>query len=231
MKTSSRGLIALAAGGTGGHLFPAQALAEVLVRRSFDVHLVTDERVRDYGKQFPASQTHIVPSASLSMSKLSRVPGNGFRLLRGVLKARKLFKQTRPVAVVGFGGYPSFPPLWAATMLGIPTLVHEQNAVLGRANKLLSSRVAAIATSFEKVFRVPEETVAKLVLTGNPVRQSALNFAAAPYPGIESTGQLRLVVFGGSQGAKFFSDIMPGALTLLSPDLRKRLSLVQAMPV
>ena len=227
MSSSSRGLVALAAGGTGGHLFPAQSLAEVLRRRGFDIHLITDERVRDYGKNFPANETHIVPSASLSFAKLSRVPGNGLRLLRGVWLARSLLKKTRPLAVVGFGGYPSLPPLWAATMLGIPALVHEQNAVLGRANKLLSGRIAAIATSFEKVFRVPETAFSKVVLTGNPVRQTALQFARAPYPAHGDASVLKLVVFGGSQGAKFFSDVMPGALALLPAGLRDRLALVQ----
>ena len=112
-------------------------------------------------------------------------------------------KSTRPAAVVGFGGYPSLPPLWAATMLGIPSIVHEQNAVLGRANKLLAGRVSAIATSFEKVFRLTPEAVSKVVLTGNPVRQTALNFAGAAYPALSATSPVKLVVFGGSQGARF----------------------------
>jgi UDP-N-acetylglucosamine--N-acetylmuramyl-(pentapeptide) pyrophosphoryl-undecaprenol N-acetylglucosamine transferase len=219
--------IVLAAGGTGGHLFPAQALAEALSMRGHDIHLVTDERVRAYGKTFPASQTHIVPSASLSLSKPMKVPLNMFRLLAGVLKARRLFQQIRPAAVVGFGGYPSLPPLWASTMMGIPSIVHEQNAVLGRANALLAPRVMAIATSFERVFNLNAEGMAKSVMTGNPVRQMALNFAAAPYPSVDERGTLNVVIFGGSQGARFFSDIMPEAVKLLPDNLRARLSLVQ----
>ncbi len=220
-------IIALAAGGTGGHLFPAQALAEVLLSRGHDIHLITDERVRDYGKSFPASQTHIVPSASLSLSKLTAVPGNIWRLYSGVATARALLKKHAPAAVVGFGGYPSLPPLWAATMLKLPTILHEQNAVLGRANKILAGRVNAIATSFEQVFRLTPQAAGKVVLTGNPVRQTALNFMAARYPHLDEMSPLKLVVFGGSQGARFFSDVMPDALALLPETLRGRLTIVQ----
>ncbi len=220
-------IIALAAGGTGGHLFPAQALAEVLRSRGFDIHLITDERVRDYGKLFPASQTHIVPSASLSLSKLTAVPGNLWQLFSGIAKAKSVLRKNVPAAVVGFGGYPSLPPLWAATMLRIPTVLHEQNAVLGRANKLLASRVNAIATSFDPVFKLTPAAAAKVVLTGNPVRQTALNFASARYPMLDAMSPMKLVVFGGSQGARFFSDVMPDAIALLPEGLRNRLSIVQ----
>jgi UDP-N-acetylglucosamine--N-acetylmuramyl-(pentapeptide) pyrophosphoryl-undecaprenol N-acetylglucosamine transferase len=224
---STKHLVALAAGGTGGHLFPAQALAEVLRARGHDIHLVTDERVRDYGKSFPASATHIIPSASLSFAKPLKVPGNMWRLMSGVIKAGALFRQTKPAAVVGFGGYPSLPPLWAATSKRIPTIVHEQNAVLGRANKLLAGRVNAIATSFEQVFKLTPEMSRKVVLTGNPVRQKVLDFARARYPALSDTSSIRLVVFGGSQGARFFSDIMPEVLKALPDTLRHRISLVQ----
>jgi UDP-N-acetylglucosamine--N-acetylmuramyl-(pentapeptide) pyrophosphoryl-undecaprenol N-acetylglucosamine transferase len=227
MMTTEKHLVALAAGGTGGHLFPAQALAEVLRDRGHDVHLITDERVREYGKNFPASETHVIPSASLSLSKPLRVPGNAMRLLSGVVRARSLLKATRPSAVVGFGGYPSLPPLWAATMLGIPSIVHEQNAVLGRANKLLSARVTAIATSFEKVFRLTPAAEAKVVLTGNPVRQTALRFAGAVYPATDAASPIKIVVFGGSQGARFFSDVMGEAVGLLAVPLRNRLIITQ----
>jgi UDP-N-acetylglucosamine--N-acetylmuramyl-(pentapeptide) pyrophosphoryl-undecaprenol N-acetylglucosamine transferase len=219
--------VALAAGGTGGHLFPAQALAEVLSTRGYDVRLITDERVRDYGKSFPASKTHIVPSASLSFSKPLQVPGNLLRLYQGVSKAKAIFRSEAPAAVVGFGGYPSLPPLWAATMLRIPTVLHEQNAVLGRANKVLASRVNAIATSFEQVFKLTPQAEKKVVFTGNPVRQTALNFAATPFPKMDSGSPLKLVVFGGSQGARFFSDIVPDTVALLTPNLRTRLSILQ----
>jgi UDP-N-acetylglucosamine--N-acetylmuramyl-(pentapeptide) pyrophosphoryl-undecaprenol N-acetylglucosamine transferase len=220
-------LVVLAAGGTGGHLFPAQALAEVLSRRGHTIHLVTDERVRDYGKTFPAAKTHIVPSASLSLSKPLKVPGNVATLLVGIVKARGIFRQHAPAVVVGFGGYPSLPPLWAATMLHIPAIIHEQNAVLGRANGLLASRVSAVATSFEKTFKLSAAAQSKVVFTGNPVRQAALNSAGATFPALDESSSIRLVVFGGSQGARFFSDVMPETLQLLPPALRQRLSIVQ----
>lgn len=220
-------LVVLAAGGTGGHLFPAQALAEVLSTRGHIIHLVTDERVRDYGKTFPAAKMHIVPSASLSLSKPLKVPGNVATLLAGIAKARSIFRQHAPAVVAGFGGYPSLPPLWAAIMLRIPAIIHEQNAVLGRANGLLASRVSAVATSFEKTFKLSASAQSKVVFTGNPVRESALNSAGAAFPVLDESSSIRLVVFGGSQGARFFSDVMPETLQLLSPALRHRLSIVQ----
>jgi UDP-N-acetylglucosamine--N-acetylmuramyl-(pentapeptide) pyrophosphoryl-undecaprenol N-acetylglucosamine transferase len=219
--------VALAAGGTGGHLFPAQALAEALRGRGYDIHLITDERVRDYGKTFPASETHIVPSASLSLSKPFAIPGSLLRLYSGIAKAKKILREGAPAAVVGFGGYPSLPPLWAATMLKIPTVLHEQNAVLGRANKLLARRVNAIATSFDHVFKLTPQAASKVVFTGNPVRQTALNFAASKYPSIDGQSALKLVVFGGSQGARYFSDVVPEAIGLLPTLLRARISIVQ----
>ncbi len=224
---SNKGLIILAAGGTGGHLFPAQALAEVLVKRGYTVHLMTDERVRDYGKNFPAAEVHIIPSASPSLSKPWLLPARGLKLWSGYRKAKAIMKRLRPVAVAGFGGYPSFPPLFAARSLGIPTLVHEQNAVLGRANKVLAKRVDAIATSFDTVRGLPIEADGKTIFTGNPVRAIALAQNAAPYRDVLSTGPFSLVVFGGSQGAKFFSDFMPQVFAAMTEATRQRIHLVQ----
>ena len=222
----SKGLIILAAGGTGGHLFPAQALAEVLVKRDFTVHLMTDERVRDYGKNFPATEVHIIPSASPTFSKPHLLPGRALRLFSGYRKAKGLMKKLQPLAVVGFGGYPSFPPLFAARALGIATMVHEQNAVLGRANKVLAKRVDAVATSFPNVFGLPESAKAKLIFTGNPVRAIALAKAAAPFTALRPNGPFPLIVFGGSQGAKFFSDFMPGVFAAMPEAQRRRIQLV-----
>ncbi len=213
-------LVVLAAGGTGGHLFPAQALAETLVKRGFRVHLMTDERVRDYGKSFPAEKTHVVPSASPSLKR----PLGLLKLFRGYRAAKAILKIENPVAVVGFGGYPSFPPIYAAAALGIPSAVHEQNAVLGRANKMLSSKVNAVAASFASMVGLPEEARTKLVLTGNPVRAVALKEKAAPYP---SGPMFNLLVFGGSQGAKFFSDFIPSVFAEMPEGLRKKIVLTQ----
>ncbi|MDE2383231.1 MAG: undecaprenyldiphospho-muramoylpentapeptide beta-N-acetylglucosaminyltransferase [Alphaproteobacteria bacterium] len=224
---SDQGLIILAAGGTGGHLFPAQALAEVLVARGFRVQLMTDERVRDYGKSFPAEDVHIIPSASPSLSKPWLLPARALKLYGGYRKARRLMRRLKPLAVVGFGGYPSFPPLFAARSLKIPTLVHEQNAVLGRANKLLATRVDAIATSFHEVRGLPPAAEAKCVFTGNPVRAIALAQKAASYRDVLPNGPFNLLVFGGSQGAKFFSDFMPGVFAAMPEAARARIRLVQ----
>ena len=166
----------LAAGGTGGHLFPAQALAEELVGRGYRIHLMTDERVRDYGKSFPAEKVHIVPSATLSLSDPLRLPGRLLRLASGYRLSRRLIRESGAVAVAGFGGYPSLPPLMAAARMGVPCLVHEQNSVLGRANRLLASRVTAVATSFDEVRLVPDAARANQ-RDALPVAQQAQNLA------------------------------------------------------
>ena len=218
-------LIVLAAGGTGGHLFPAQALAEELARRGHDIHLMTDERVHGYGKDFPAAVTHIVPSATLSFSKPWLVPGRLMRLLSGFRQARSIHKRVRPGAVVGFGGYPSLPPVIAAAQLKIPTCVHDANAVMGRANRVLSGFVTAIAWSFPEVLGVPPKARAKIVITGNPVRDAVLTEKAAAYPALG--GRFNLLVFGGSQGARYFAELMPRVLQELAPAFRQSLHLVQ----
>ncbi len=211
----------LAAGGTGGHLFPAQALAETLVKRGYRIQLMTDERVRDYGKSFPAEATHIIESASPS----PRRPLGLLKLFRGYGVAKKIMKRERPVAVVGFGGYPSFPPVYAASTLRIPCAVHEQNAVLGRANKLLSAKVDVVAGSFDTMTGLPSSAAAKFKITGNPVRAIALEQKAACYP--LAKDKLNLVVFGGSQGAKFFSDFMPSVFAAMPQTARKTLKITQ----
>ncbi len=219
-------LVVLVAGGTGGHLFPAQALGEELRARGYHVHLMTDERVRDYGKNFPAEMVHIIPSATLSLSDPIRVPLRALKLLRGMAAARRVFKQHRPSVVAGFGGYPSFPPLMAASMMKIPTLLHEQNSVLGRANAVLARRATRIALSFPSTAGLQADGQ-RVVTTGNPVRSMVLPFKAAQYPARIVNGPFRLVVFGGSQGAKFFSDFMPGVFRAIHPDIRARIELTQ----
>ena len=225
--TRAKRRVFLAAGGTGGHLFPAQALAEELVKRGHDVDLLTDERVRDYGKDFPASHVHLVPSASLSLSDPLGMPERLWRLGRGYFLSRKLLGREKPAAVVGFGGYPSLPPLLAATHLRIPSVIHEANAVMGRANRLLATRVTAIATSFEKMTGIPDSALSRVQLTGNPVRGLVLASTELPYKPFSAKDKIRLLVFGGSQGAKFFSDAMPGVLARLPEGLRKRLIVTQ----
>lgn len=219
-----KGIILLAAGGTGGHLFPAEALGHELTERGFTVHLVTDKRAERYAGHFPAEAIHVVPSATFGSRNPVAVARALWTLWTGLRSARRLMSRLKPQAVVGFGGYPTVPPLLASTGLAIPSVIHEQNAVMGRANKALASRVRAIAGGF---LPVAGPFAAKIVETGNPVRPAVLVAAEMPYATVDAAGELRLVVFGGSQGARFFSEMVPKALAVLDGSLRQRLILTQ----
>jgi UDP-N-acetylglucosamine--N-acetylmuramyl-(pentapeptide) pyrophosphoryl-undecaprenol N-acetylglucosamine transferase len=219
-------LVLLAAGGTGGHLFPAEALAASLAKRGMTVDLATDERATRYGHDFPARETHLIPSATIrGRDPLSLAKTIG-ALGIGAMKSLRLLGRIRPVAVVGFGGYPTLPPVLAATLRRIPTVIHDANAVMGRANRMLSSRVTAIATSFPGM-TLENALAAKATVTGNPVRPMVIAAAAQPYPAFDLAGPIRLLVFGGSQGAKVTSDIVPDAIAALPPAVRARLVLTQ----
>jgi UDP-N-acetylglucosamine--N-acetylmuramyl-(pentapeptide) pyrophosphoryl-undecaprenol N-acetylglucosamine transferase len=217
----------LAAGGTGGHLFPAFALAQELGRRGIAVDLATDTRGDRYGMGFPARRTYPIPSATLSGRSPLAAARTGAALLRGIKAAYALLGKVRPQCVVGFGGYPSFPPLVAARMRGIPTALHEQNAVLGRANRLLARRVTAIATSFAAVELLEPSLADRVCYTGNPVRDAVIDWSQRSYAAPDAAGPFKLLVFGGSQGARFLSDVVPPALARLPVDLRSRLEIVQ----
>ncbi len=219
--------IMLAAGGTGGHLFPAFALAEELRRRGYDVDLVTDERGDRYGTGFPARTVYQIPSATLSGRSPLQVAKTGMTLARGVRRAYALLGRVRPGAVIGFGGYPTFPPLIGAGLRRIPTVVHEQNAVLGRANRMLAKRVSIIATSFPAVRNIEAGLAGKVRFTGNPVRDQVVALAGRAYEKPTPDGRFKLVVFGGSQGARYFSDTVPAALAGLPQGDRARLLVVQ----
>lgn len=227
MNSGGAPLVVVAAGGTGGHLFPAEALSVALKRRGAVIDLATDERATRYGTTFPARTTHVIPSATVRgrdpISLARTVSMLGF----GTTKAWLLLRRLRPAAVIGFGGYPSIPPVLAATLRGIPTVIHEQNGVMGRANRFLSSRVDAIATSFPGVLDANPALAAKATHTGNPVRPAVVSAAATPYAMPEASGPLNLIVFGGSQGARVMSDIVPAALAKLDAALRGRLRIVQ----
>jgi UDP-N-acetylglucosamine--N-acetylmuramyl-(pentapeptide) pyrophosphoryl-undecaprenol N-acetylglucosamine transferase len=223
--TAGAGPVLLCAGGTGGHLFPAEALARSLRERGWTVHLATDHRVESYGRDFPATAIHLVPSATLTRSPAAMARGL-LRLAGGLLVARRLLRRLRPAVAVGFGGYPTLPPILMASRAGIPTVVHDQNAVLGRANRFLAARATAIATSFAKVGGADRWRF-KMVETGNPVRPAVREAARAPYPGREPEDPFRLLVFGGSQGARFMSELVPAAAAALPEDLRGRLRIVQ----
>ncbi|MCW6511117.1 undecaprenyldiphospho-muramoylpentapeptide beta-N-acetylglucosaminyltransferase [Lichenifustis flavocetrariae] len=218
--------ILLAAGGTGGHLFPAEALARALSARGLAVELMTDTRALAYAGSFPARAVHAVPSATPSGRSVLTKAKASLQLGLGTLKAWRLLGTIRPRVVVGFGGYPTVPPLVAASWRRVPVLLHEQNAVMGRANRFLARRATQIATGFPHLGKAGPEITAKTTHTGNPIRPAVLAAAELPYPPLED-GLLRLLVTGGSQGARVMADVVPPALVSLPADLRARLRVVQ----
>lgn len=217
----------LAAGGTAGHLFPAFALAQELARRGIAVDLMTDMRGDRYGASFPARTTYRVPSATFAGRSPLALASTLTTLGRGLARAHAALGRARPAAVIGFGGYPTLPPLIAGRWRRIPTALHEQNAVLGRANRLLSKGVSAIATSFQATRLLAPGLAGKVTFTGNPVRDAVLALAASPYRVSNSEEPFRLLVFGGSQGARYFSDAVPPALVSLPAHLKTRLRVIQ----
>ena len=216
----------LAAGGTGGHMIPAHALAAELISRGHGVLLVTDARGARIPCLFENVPVHILPAG-----RLSKTPWGLIRGLRSVLAGRReakaLYAQHRPDAVIGFGGYPALPALLAASALNIPTVLHEQNAVLGRVNRLLAGRAHAIATAYEQVQRLTPAHGGKAVLVGNPVRASIVRLGEMPFPAFDEVAPLKLLVTGGSQGASVLGKIVPAGLGELSEGLRHRLQVVQ----
>ncbi len=222
-----RGLIALAAGGTGGHLFPAQALAEELVRRGYITILLSDARAREYGNRFPAISIEVIPSSTITIRKPWKIPFQLFRLWRGMRAARNVLGRNRPRAIIGFGGYPSFPPLAVAARLNIPSAIHEQNAVMGRANRAMARKVNVLASSFPEIAHLPKSLSDKVVFTGNPVRAAVLEAAKAPYVAPGADEPFELLIFGGSQGAHYFSQLGPKMVAELPKAVRKRLHVTQ----
>jgi len=218
--------ILIAAGGTGGHLFPALSLAAVLQTRGIAVELASDDRALKYGADFPARAIHAFPSATPTGAGALSKGLAAVTLARGVAAALWRIRKIDPLAVVGFGGYPTVPPLLAASLLRLPTVLHEQNAVMGRANRFLSARVRRIATGFPDLKGAGAGASSRLTYTGNPVRPAVLEAAATPFPELDN-GRLRVLVTGGSQGAKIMSDVAPAAIALLTPDERARLRLTQ----
>lgn len=219
-------LIMLAAGGTGGHLFPAEALSHALHAKGMRVVLMTDTRAAEYAGSFPAEAVHAVPAATPSGRSPLQKAAALFNIAKGTFAARRIIRQVKPDVVVGFGGYPTVPPVLGASLAGVRTLIHEQNAVIGRANRFLASRADVIATGFAKVGGLTEAQQAKCRHVGNPVRPAVIEAAGRDYdpPG---EGKIRLLVFGGSQGARVMADIVPPAIQLLTEAERARLTVVQ----
>lgn len=218
--------IVLSAGGTGGHLFPAQALAAELMRRGRHIVLMTDTRGRNYEAAFPGASIATVPSASPSNTNAVGRLLAPLQILSGLIVGFRKLVRLKPAAVIGFGGYPSLPVMLAASLAGLPTAIHEQNAVLGRVNRLLANRMRAVAASFPFAKFAPKNTQ-RIRYTGNPVRPEATALARSPYERPAENGPLRLLVFGGSQGARALSELVPAALAALPEDIRSRLDVVQ----
>jgi UDP-N-acetylglucosamine--N-acetylmuramyl-(pentapeptide) pyrophosphoryl-undecaprenol N-acetylglucosamine transferase len=216
----------LAAGGTGGHMIPAHALAAELRTRGHGVMLITDDR----GSRFPGLFEN-VPVYILPAGRLGGGPVGWLKALasvaRGRGQAKRLYREHRPDAVVGFGGYPAFPSLLAASALRIPTVLHEQNAVLGRVNRLLVSEAEAIGTAYDRVDRLKPKYKSKTVLVGNPVRAQIAKLGELPFPPFDEFAPLKILVTGGSQGATILGQVVPSGLGLLNPSIRHRLQVVQ----
>ena len=212
-------LVLIAAGGTGGHLFPAEALATALKKREARVALASDERVGKIAGSFPADEVVQIPAATPSGRSPPQMAKAALVLGLGLLRALQAIRRLKPAVVVGFGGYPTVPPILAASLLRVPTVIHEQNGVMGRANRFLAPRVSMIATGFRDVKGIPANAPADRVVTGNPVRPAVIEAARVPYPPLAEGETLRLLVFGGSQGARVMSEIVPAAVERLPKDL------------
>lgn len=220
-------LIALTAGGTGGHVFPAAALAEVLQGRGFRLAFVTDRRTGDQSGALGAAETVRVSGGGLAGGGVVAKLRGLASLAAGVLQARSILNTLKPVVVVGFGGYASAPAIAAALLSRCGTVLHEQNAVLGRANRLFAGRVDRVAIAVKPTQRLPNAARDRIVHVGMPVRPAIAAAAATPYPAIDLDGPIRLLISGGSQGARVLSEVVPAALARLDRQVCARLRIVQ----
>jgi UDP-N-acetylglucosamine--N-acetylmuramyl-(pentapeptide) pyrophosphoryl-undecaprenol N-acetylglucosamine transferase len=216
----------LAAGGTGGHMIPAHALAAELKARGHGVLLITDERGARFPGLFKGVPVHILPAGRLGGGPIGWMKA-AVAIVKGRGEAKALYREHRPDAVVGFGGYPAFPALLAASALHIPTVIHEQNAVLGRVNRLLAGDAAAIGTAYGEVDRLKSRYAAKTLLVGNPVRGEIAKLGEVPFPPFDDVAPLKILVTGGSQGATILGRVVPEGLGQLDDGLRHRLQVVQ----
>ena len=216
----------VAAGGTGGHLFPAEALARVLAERGWRIVLATDARGAAYAEDFPAEERLALDAATFRMGDPIGMIRGGLRIAAGVSQARKAYKRLNPSVVVGFGGYPSLPALLAARGAKIPTVIHEQNAVLGRVNRFLAGRAPAVACAFPTLQRASKKVKRKVHVVGNPIRPEIRALYDQPFPDPRQ-GTIRILVTGGSQGARLLSECTPAAIARLPEDLRFRIHVTQ----
>ena len=230
----SRTVIALAAGGTGGHMFPAEALARALIGRGLKVAMVTDGRGGEFGESGLDIEMFRIRAATVGAGLIGKLK-TALAIAIGYFQARGILKRLKPAALVGFGGYASAPTVLAAGACRVPVLLHEQNAILGRTNRLLAGRAAGIAVAFPSVGGTGKAGEGKLVRTGNPVRPAIVERAATPYdppaapPAAPPSDDraIRILVLGGSQGARALSELVPGALAKLEQPVRRRLVVTQ----
>lgn len=220
--------VLISAGGTGGHMSPASAMATALIEKGVRVELVTDNRGQKYTKMFPEVKVHVVKSGTAHAGILGKVKG-ALNLARGIMQGFSLVKNLKPDVVIGFGGYPSVPAVLAAQLLGIPTGLHEQNAILGKANVFLApkSKFIALSLPLPDSTDVKQQIKDKTVVTGNPVRPEIIALKDASYPSLEDGQKVNIFVMGGSLGATVFSHVVPKALSLLSPEQKARIAIVQ----
>ena len=223
--SGGRKVAVVAAGGTGGHLFPAQALAEALIKRGWRIVLATDERGAKFADQFPAEQRLALSAATFRRGDPVGMARAGLQIGRGVMQARAAFKDVDPAVVVGFGGYPSLPAMVAAFTQGRPTVIHEQNAVIGRANRFLAPRASAIACAFPTLMKAPAAVKSRAVVVGNPIRPPIQALFDAPYK--RPMKDIHLLITGGSQGSRLLSELPPLSIQLLPEALRARLKVHQ----
>lgn len=220
-------LVVLAAGGTGGHMFPARALAEELLQRGCRVVLVSDKRGGGFGGSLPEVETHFISATAILGGGMLRKARGALDLTLGYLQARRLLGRLRPRAAVGFGGYASVPTILAASARGARIVLHEQNQVMGRANRLLAARADVIAGSFPYLSGLNEAQQARVVLTGNPVRSEIAEVGEQVYSLPQGSAPFVLLVTGGSQGARAFNELLPAAVARLPEALRAQLKVVQ----
>ena len=227
MTSSIKPLVVIAAGGTGGHMFPAQAFADEMHARGWTVALVTDERGAKYATHFPADWRLQVDAATFGSKMPHKLLASALKLRKGTAEARRNFEKTKPKLVAGFGGYPSYPSLSAARAMGVPIVIHEQNSVLGRVNRLFAKSAKFVACGFDRLDRLPPGAEGTKRVVGNPVRNPIKAVREKPYPELDDAGPLNLLITGGSQGARLFGEVIPKAIVSLPAEQKARLHVVQ----
>lgn len=226
-SSSTKPLVVIAAGGTGGHMFPAQAFADEMRARGWTIALVTDERGKKYATNFPADWRLEVDAATFGSKMPHKLLASALKLRKGTAEARKNFEKTKPSLIAGFGGYPSYPSLSAARAMGLPIIIHEQNSVLGRVNRLFAKTAKFVACGFDRLDRLPPAAADRKKVVGNPVRSPIKAVREKPYPELTDTGPINILVTGGSQGARLFGEVIPKAIASLPEAQRARLTVVQ----